>query len=146
MPIETPDTPAEFDDIRWYLIHDAVTVFVEDGEWYISFHTPCRHLLADNRCGIYETRPRICRKYTTDNCDYHSGDYGWEYHFTSPEHIDEYLRASKAKSRSAKRSVQPKRSRARIAAGRGLGRRSRGPQVDRFGIPLPELPEMTQPK
>ena len=103
LAVETPETPADFDDVRWYLIHEGVSVFVEDGDWYVCFQTPCRHLLPDNRCGIYAIRPRICRKYGADNCDYHSGDYGWEHHFTRPEHLDEYLRD---KARAAK-SVAP---------------------------------------
>ncbi|MEW6252277.1 MAG: YkgJ family cysteine cluster protein [Planctomycetota bacterium] len=92
LPLDKPETKAEFDDLRWFLIHERVFVFVEDGDWYIGFQSPCRHLQADQRCGIYETRPRICRKYSTENCDYHSGDYGWEHHFTCAEHVDEYLR------------------------------------------------------
>ncbi len=42
----------------------------EDGTWYILVHTKCKHLRDDNLCGIYETRPQICRDYTTDNCEY----------------------------------------------------------------------------
>ena len=26
----------------------------------------CEHLLADNRCGVYEDRPKICRDYAAD--------------------------------------------------------------------------------
>lgn len=91
LPIEKPEERAEFDDVRWYLLHDGVSVFVEDGEWYINVATTCRHLQPDYRCGIYETRPQICRNYSTSNCDYHSGDYGWEQHFTCPEHLDAYV-------------------------------------------------------
>jgi len=92
LPIETPDDRADFDDIRWYILHNNISVFVENGEWYIYIAADCRHLQPDYRCGIYETRPSICRKYTTENCDYHSGEYGWEQHFTCPEHLDEYVR------------------------------------------------------
>lgn len=102
LPIETPTERSDFDDIRWYLIHHGVSVFVEDGDWYIAFQATCRHLLPDYRCGIYETRPKICRSYTTDNCDYHSGDYGWEQHFTSAEHLDEFLKTWSPKKRGAK--------------------------------------------
>ncbi|MGD8450670.1 MAG: YkgJ family cysteine cluster protein [Phycisphaerae bacterium] len=102
LPIDTPETKADFDDVRWYLLHENVSVFVEDGSWYINMATPCRHLQADNRCGIYATRPRICRKYTTDNCDYHSGDYGWEQHFTCPEHLDVYVTEKVSKSGNRK--------------------------------------------
>mgnify|MGYP002078475252 CR=1 FL=1 len=94
LPIDTPKDRADFDDVRWYLMHEGVSIFVEDGEWYISFTAACRHLQPDQRCGVYETRPRICREYSTSECDYHSGDYGWEQHFTCPEHLDEYVRAN----------------------------------------------------
>jgi hypothetical protein len=33
LPIETPDDKEDYDDIRWYLCHEDVTVFVEDGDW-----------------------------------------------------------------------------------------------------------------
>ena len=111
LPIENPDTSADFDDIRWYLLHENISVFVEDDEWYISVATPCRHLQADHRCGIYETRPQICRKYTTENCDYHSGDYGWEQHFTCPEHLDEYVRAEAGKTRKKRKPSSQSRNR-----------------------------------
>ncbi len=124
LPIDEPKTASDFDDIRWYLIHDRIAVFVEDGEWFISFFTACRHLQDDYRCGIYETRPTICRKYSFDNCDYHSGDYGWEEHFTAPEHLDAYLR----------------RRRRRLPTAAPASQRKRQPQVDRAGTPLPPLP------
>ncbi|MBK9120332.1 MAG: YkgJ family cysteine cluster protein [Phycisphaerales bacterium] len=92
LPIDEPETHAEFEDLRWFLIHEHVSVFVEDGSWFIAFQTRCRHLRDDHLCGIYDTRPQICRDYSTENCDYHSGDYGWEQHFTAPEHLDSYIR------------------------------------------------------
>ncbi len=94
LPIETPTDKSDFDDVRWYLLHEGVTVFVEKGDWYICLQSVCRHLQSDFRCGIYDARPRICREYSTENCDYHSGDYGWDAHFTCPEHLDEYVRAN----------------------------------------------------
>ncbi len=114
LPIDTPEQRSDFDDIRWYLLHQGVSVFVEDGEWYINVETTCRHLQPDNRCGIYTARPKICRDYTTDNFDYHSGDYGWEHHFTRPEHLDEYVRLH---------FVDPRRKR---RGAKGAGRRPRG--------------------
>ena len=110
LPIETPTKNADYDDIRWYLLHERISVFVEDGDWYINFVTDCRHLQSDHHCNIYNTRPRICRQYTTENCDYHSGDYGWEQHFTCPEHLDEYLRqrlsSAADKSRNTKNTIR----------------------------------------
>jgi len=96
LPIETPRTRADFDDVRWYLLHEGISVFVEEGDWYLCIATTCRHLEADQRCGIYPTRPRLCRQYSTSDCDYHSGDYDWEQHFTGPEHLEAYVRAQPA--------------------------------------------------
>jgi Fe-S-cluster containining protein len=153
LPIDEPEDHGDFEDIRWYLIHDNVSVYIEDGEWFISFHTPCRHLQPDFRCGIYETRPKICRAYTTENCDYHSGDYGWEAHFTCPEHLEAYLKEQKQVERDKKRDKQRggRDKAARRAAGRpGVKGRIRArrpkksaaapPREDRRGVPLPTLP------
>jgi Fe-S-cluster containining protein len=136
LPIDTPETPAEFDDVRWFLLHEGVSVFVEDGDWYIALETCCRHLQADQRCAIYATRPNVCRAYSTDDCDYHSGDYGWQQHFTSPEHLDAYFRAH---TRSAARPAR------RAAAARRRARPGRPPvpQRDACATLLPALPPGT---
>jgi len=157
LPIDTPSKRGDFDDIRWYLLHDGVSIFVEDGDWYITFTSTCRHLQSDNRCGIYHTRPRICREYSTEACDYHSGDYGWEHHFTCPEHLDEYVRlnapaerrgarAGRSTARKGAKRTRP-RLKARLSAARGgAGKAGRarptdysGATVDIRGIPLPVL-------
>jgi Fe-S-cluster containining protein len=62
-------------------------VFVEEKQWYLGLLNKCKHLEPDNRCGIYETRPDVCRGYSTDDCDYHGGDYNWEHLFTSAEQL-----------------------------------------------------------
>lgn len=93
LPIDTPDTVRDFDFIRWFLLHEKASVFVEDESWYLLVHTTCKHLQADHRCGIYETRPEICREYTTDNCEYDE-DSTYEKYFETPEQIDEYMDAT----------------------------------------------------
>jgi uncharacterized protein len=90
LPIETPETRKQYDDVRWYLVHENCVVFIEKKTWYLAVMAKCKHLQDDNRCGIYETRPRICRKYTTDNCDYHGGEYDYDKLFTSAEQLWEY--------------------------------------------------------
>jgi len=108
LPIDTPEDLRDFDDIRWYLLHENISVFVEDGDWYICIRTRCRHLREDHRCQAYSTRPRICRRYDLINCDYHSGDYNWEHHFTCAEHLEQYLRergARRAASNGSPRRV-----------------------------------------
>ena len=93
LPIETPDTRDDFDDIRWYLCHKDITVFVEDGDWYVNVKNKCRHLSeTDYRCAIYDTRPHICRKYKHGDCDFVEGEYDYELHFTSDKQMEEYMR------------------------------------------------------
>ena len=111
LPIETPETRDDFDDIRWYLCHKDVTVFVEDGDWYVNIKNKCRHLSEkDYRCLIYEKRPKICRKYKHADCDFVEGEYDYELHFTNDKEMEEYIRIKfdnnvneKQKALSAKR-------------------------------------------
>ena len=78
--------------MRWFLLHEHATVFVEAGSWYVCVHTVCKHLQDDHRCGIYETRPKICRDYTTDNCEYED-DWVYDQYFETPEQVEEFMEA-----------------------------------------------------
>jgi Fe-S-cluster containining protein len=143
LPIDTPEDRQDFDDIRWYLLHENISVFVEDGDWYLSVAADCRQLGPDFRCTAYQTRPRICREYTTSDCDYHSGDYGWEHHFTCPEHLDEYMREFFGNKRKRRSGARRKTGRARVKATL-RARRKRRPdysnaRCDLRGVPLPVL-------
>jgi uncharacterized protein len=108
LPIETPKDLADFEYIRWFLLHDRATVFKEDDDWYLLVHTECRHLQPDNRCGIYDTRPQVCRDYNTTDCEY---DDNWTYDFylETPEQVAEYMEAVLQKEKRYKniRSQRP---------------------------------------
>lgn len=93
LPLDNPEDWTDYDDIRWYLCHEHTSVFVEDGQWYLNVNNVCRYLSEDDhRCRMYEIRPKICRGYSTDNCDISGGDYGYELHFTSDKQMEEYMR------------------------------------------------------
>lgn len=108
LPIDTPESKRDFDDIRWYLMHHNVTVFVEEGEWYVQMATSCQNLLPDGRCGIYETRPQICREYKAGECDYNMGEYDYDEMFNSADEFEAYMREHFRHRRAGKR--MPKRS------------------------------------
>jgi len=94
LPIETPEDKGDYDDIRWYLCHKDITVFVEDGDWYINIKNRCKYLSEkDNRCKIYDKRPRICRQYRHRTCDFVEGEYDYELHFTNDKEMQEYMKA-----------------------------------------------------
>ncbi|HEY8668769.1 MAG TPA: YkgJ family cysteine cluster protein [Tepidisphaeraceae bacterium] len=109
LPIDNPETRRQYDDIRWYLVHENVVVFIEKKQWYIGIISRCKHLEADNRCGIYETRPRVCRSYSTDNCDYHGGEYDFEKLFTSAEQLWAYATETLRAERLAGKRRKPRK-------------------------------------
>jgi len=92
LPIEEPEDWADFEYIRWYLLHERATVFVEDDVWYLLVHNRCKKLRDDNLCAEYQTRPRICRDYTTKNCEYED-DWVYEHYWETPEQVVEYAEA-----------------------------------------------------
>ena len=116
LPIDNPDERKDFENIRWYLLHENVTVFVEKGQWYIGVANRCKMLQPDNRCGIYHTRPKVCRGYSTDNCDYHGGEYEFEMLFTSAEQLERYAKEKLSEDRAEKRQKAARKT--RRAAGR----------------------------
>jgi len=90
--MELPTTRDDWEYIRWFLLHDKASVFKEDDNWYLLVSTECKHLLPDNRCGIYHTRPKICREYSTDECEY-DDDWLYERFLETAEQAWEYAEA-----------------------------------------------------
>ncbi len=133
MEIDKPTTRREFEDVRWFLLHEDTVIFVEDGAWYVQVNRKCRHLLPDNRCGIYDNRPPICREYKTEGCDWHADEeYEYEHVFSDGEQLqrfmNEYL-AKKRRDQAAKRrkaaAKTSKRPTPRVR--RGTARKPRNP-------------------
>ena len=75
--IDKPTTKRDYDQIRWYLLHKHMKVFVDhDHDWFLEFETECEALGGHALCRIYDARPQICR------------DHGWPVgsceHFADP--------------------------------------------------------------
>ena len=117
LPIETPETPGDFDDVRWYLLHAGTEVYVDEGDWYLNVKNTCKHLQQDSSCAIYSNRPRICRQYSMNECEATSDEYEHEHHFNSAEELEAYARNYLRKKRrqaqlnSARRKARQQRSR-----------------------------------
>ena len=114
--IDEPDSYEEFDDIRWYLCHEEVSVHIDEGDWYISIENRCKMLDKNNMCTIYSDRPLMCRTYDPATCDYSDDDYGYDEEFFTPEEIERYARQSlgqaaydRAKSRARAKLKEKKK-------------------------------------
>ena len=110
LPIETPTDKGDYDDIRWYLCHKDITVFVDEGDWYINIKNECRYLDEyDYTCRMYNKRPRICRSYTMKDCDLAEGEYDYEIHFTSDKQMEEYMKRKFGNNKTEKQESQKKK-------------------------------------
>jgi uncharacterized protein len=92
LPIDSPDDPTQYDYMRWFLLHRGATVFTEGDSWFLLVYSDCEHLQPDGRCGIYETRPQICRDYSTKNCEYED-DWTYDRYFEFSCQLEEYHEA-----------------------------------------------------
>jgi Fe-S-cluster containining protein len=87
LELDTPEDAADFDALRWYLLHGTSWLWVEDGDWYLQVDQPCRYLGNGNECTIYDKRPEICRDYGLPEKREHPDDPLCDY-FAQAEHHD----------------------------------------------------------
>jgi len=66
----TPRSKHDFDHILWQVSHRDIQLYKDEDGWFLLINNPCTHLLPGGGCGIYETRPQVCREYSNDYCEY----------------------------------------------------------------------------
>ena len=88
--IQAPRVTVDWDEIRWWLAHDGVMVTKDEDGWMLHVQTRCRHLLPDNRCGIYETRMMACEEYDAANCEF-TGEVDYQVHLRTEEDLADHL-------------------------------------------------------
>jgi Fe-S-cluster containining protein len=91
--IDGPTSVKRATELLWYLYHQDVSLYVNDDSWMVQFETTCRHLTADRRCGVYATRPHICREFSEQDCEVNTGDDGQTF-YTVAAFMD-YLKKAK---------------------------------------------------
>jgi Fe-S-cluster containining protein len=101
--IAKPRDKTDRDEIRWFLSHENVLVFIDhdDNTWNVQFTTPCRHLGKDHRCDIYADRFDVCRSHETETCEASGGEIDAVI-FRTAEEYDLWRAATKAKRRERK--------------------------------------------
>jgi len=97
--IDDPGTFKEYENVRWYLTHENVGVYIDwDGDWYLEFKTQCKHLTDAKTCGIYEERPLVCSEFSFNDCERNSGEQGWKHYFHSEEELIDFLRTKRPRA------------------------------------------------
>ncbi len=96
--IPRPRSKVDVDEIRWFLAHENLQVYIEDGDWHLQFYTRCTHLTGQGLCDIYEDRFDVCREHDTETCEMSSGKTD-ETTFTTTEQFDRWWKRHKARNR-----------------------------------------------
>jgi len=68
--IPAPRSKEDFSHLLWQVSHKDVEAYKDTDGWYLMFRSSCEHLLPTGRCGNYENRMQICRKYSNDYCEF----------------------------------------------------------------------------
>lgn len=129
LPLERPRTLRDYDDIRWYLMHEHFSVFVEEGDWYVQVQARCKNLRPDNLCGVYSSRPDICREYEPGECDYAGGDYSYDHWFTHPSQLEAYVEEKLGRKLGAPSALGLRRRRRQPENGKGTVRPGKRPRA-----------------
>ena len=91
--LDTPRSMHAFDVLLWQVAHKGVHIFKDGNGWYLLCQTRCEFLLPDNRCGIYERRPIICREHSNEACERDAPiNDGCELYFQTYDELDAYCR------------------------------------------------------
>jgi len=90
--LAAPRDQSDRDLIHWYLNHTAVCVYIDkDEDWWVQVGTDCRHIGPGGACGIYETRPQLCRDYGTHACERADHDDENVAEFSSVEEFERFF-------------------------------------------------------
>jgi Fe-S-cluster containining protein len=106
--LDEPKNKVDFDEIRWFVAHENVSVYRDhDKQWIVEFKTPCNYQNPDNTCATYETRPNVCARYEPKICTFNTeGKIYDKVMLKTPEDLDAYLAKRKKKKDKKKRKAK----------------------------------------
>lgn len=92
--IDTPRSMEDFDLLMWQISHFNTQFYKDSDGWFLLINNRCRHLHDDGRCGIYATRPQVCRDHSNDDCEFDgpAGHADFDLYFPDYESLDNYCR------------------------------------------------------
>lgn len=88
--VEKPRTKEDFEDMKWYLYHEGVLVYIDNcGDWMVQVPVKCTKLDKDGRCTIYKDRPPICRNSAVKDCEMNTNEM--DVIFKTVEDLEDYI-------------------------------------------------------
>ena len=90
--IKKPQDKDDWDELLWFLNHENIWIFVEDGEWFVQVNNKCKHLKDDKTCGIYQRRPLVCREHNHESCEKYGYGEAYDILFKTPEDMLKYMK------------------------------------------------------
>lgn len=94
--IDAPESKKEFDQIRWFLLHKDVWVFIDnDDSWNLQVNNKCEKLTGEGMCSYYEKRPGICKDYSAGSCERNGEGESFKVLFKSLEEFEEWVLGGK---------------------------------------------------
>ena len=93
MQLDAPRSMRDFDHLLWQTAHEAVQIYKDEDGWFLLVNNKCRHLQTDGGCGVYETRPIVCREHDNDFCEYDEpAEGGFELFFDGYNSLEKYCK------------------------------------------------------
>jgi Fe-S-cluster containining protein len=92
--IDSPRSMADFDLLLWQISHRNTQLYRDSDGWFLLINNPCQHLQPGGHCGIYATRPQICREHSNDDCEFEgpSGEEDFDLFFRDYDSLLVYCR------------------------------------------------------
>lgn len=91
--IETPRSKHDFDHLLWQVSHRDVNIYKDEDGWYLLVNNECLHLQPNGMCGIYETRPQVCRDHSNEDCEFDEpAEDGFDLYFDSYQSLLDYCK------------------------------------------------------
>ena len=91
--IDTPRSREDFDVLLWQISHEHTEIYKDEDGWTLLIDGKCQHLQLNGDCGIYDSRPPICREHSNDYCEYDApSEDGFDLYFQNYEDLLAYCK------------------------------------------------------
>ena len=117
--VAAPRARADWDQVRWWLAHEGVTVSKDEDGWLVHVPTRCTNLRADSACGIYPHHMGTCKEHDAQSCEF-TGPLDYDVELESELDLARYLERRKLK-RAAPVAREIRAAERRRAAGMAAG-------------------------